>query len=232
VASLRTELGTRWGYTSFFTKYPVNHFAYASKPRLVMQYANDGWGPDNIDRVFTHETGHIFGCPDEYGSSGCNCTSRFGYLQEVNGNCESCASPFVPCLMASNTSALCKYTLAHLGWRDSDGDGTLDPVDPIGCPVVDWRRLCSLFPFICDLLGSHGLTPASVTAADMHDSIPLFLLRRILNTQEMDKVEAALKAEYNQYADALARKLQTLAQGVRGQVEQQTQQPRKRRRSS
>ena len=65
----------RAGATSaLFTKYPTAHFAYALKPKLVMQYSNDGWGPDNIDRVFTHESGHIFGCPDEYASSGCNCT--------------------------------------------------------------------------------------------------------------------------------------------------------------
>ena len=68
VEDLRTRFGTRWTYCGFFTKYPLGHFAYASigGPRLVMDYNNDGWGPDNIDRVFAHETGHIFGCPDEY----------------------------------------------------------------------------------------------------------------------------------------------------------------------
>src|SRR5690606_29203824 len=61
VAAIRNSLGTRWGYVAFFTKYPVHHFAYASKPRLVMHYENDGWGPDNIDRVFT--SGRRRGCP-------------------------------------------------------------------------------------------------------------------------------------------------------------------------
>ena len=56
---IRSILATRWAYVGFFTKYPVEHFAYALKPKLIMQYSNDGWGPDNIDRVFTHETGHI-----------------------------------------------------------------------------------------------------------------------------------------------------------------------------
>ncbi len=61
----RTRFQTRWTYCAFFTKYPLRHFAYASigGPRLVMDYANDGWGPDNIDRVFTHETGHHFQLP-------------------------------------------------------------------------------------------------------------------------------------------------------------------------
>lgn len=38
-------------YVSFFTHYPLDHFAYArpSVPETVMQYENDGWGPGNID---------------------------------------------------------------------------------------------------------------------------------------------------------------------------------------
>jgi hypothetical protein len=128
VSALRQRMGTQWGYVGFFTKYPIKHFAYASKPRVVMHYDNNGWTPDNIAEVFTHETGHIFGCPDEYRQSGCTCTSRHGHLQEVNGNCEGCAAPFVPCLMAANTRALCTYTRVHLGWRDSNGDGVLDPL--------------------------------------------------------------------------------------------------------
>jgi hypothetical protein len=129
VALLRSNLGTNWGYVAFFTKYPLAHFAYASKPRLVMSFANDGWGLDNIDRVFTHETGHLFGCPDEYRVSGCNCQSLFGFLQERNGNCRSCAVPFQPCLMEANTPALCSFTRIHFGWRDSNGNGVFDPLD-------------------------------------------------------------------------------------------------------
>ena len=47
VENIRQQLRTRWTYCVFFTKYPVWHFAYASVPRIVMQYSNDGWGPDN-----------------------------------------------------------------------------------------------------------------------------------------------------------------------------------------
>lgn len=128
-ASLQQSLQTRWAIVGFFTKYPLHHFAYASKPRLVMDFHNDGWGVDNIDSVFAHEAGHLFGCPDEYASSGCGCHERFGFLRERNGNCESCANPFVDCLMEANKLSLCDFTRVHFGWRDSDGDGIFDPDD-------------------------------------------------------------------------------------------------------
>jgi hypothetical protein len=119
VESLRTEFGTRWTYCGFFTKYPLVHFAYASigGPRLVMDYRNDGWGPENIDRVFAHETGHIFNCPDEYASSGCDCGGSWGRFGIANGNCENCAAGGgVSCLMKANDFTMCEYTPSHLGW--------------------------------------------------------------------------------------------------------------------
>jgi hypothetical protein len=125
-ASSIAQHRTRWGYCAFFTKYPVQHFAYARKPWIVMRHDNDGWGVENIDRVFAHETGHIFGCPDEYEASKCSCEQRFGFLRAPNGNCKTCATAFAPCIMEQNEWAMCDFTRVHLGWRDSDGDGILD----------------------------------------------------------------------------------------------------------
>ena len=116
---LRARLGTNWAYVAFFTKYPVDHFAYAffGGPHLIMDYANDGWGPENIDRVFAHETGHIFNAPDEYSSSGCNCGGSWGYYGKPNANCESCATGGgVDCIMRANTWAICSHTPWHLGF--------------------------------------------------------------------------------------------------------------------
>ncbi len=119
VESLRGEFGTRWTYCAYFTKYPLGWFAYASigGPRLVMDYRNDGWGPDNIDRVFAHETGHVFGAPDEYAASNCTCGGAWGRFGVANGNCETCAAGGgVSCLMKGNDFTLCEYTPSHLGW--------------------------------------------------------------------------------------------------------------------
>jgi hypothetical protein len=216
VSSIRTNLGTRWGYVAFFTKYPIRHFAYASKPRLVMNYANDGWGVDNIDQVFAHESGHIFGCPDEYGESGCNCTNRFGFLQEVNGNCKTCAPSFVPCLMERNEKTLCNFTRVHLGWRDSDGDGTFDPVDPISNALVDVRRIARRFPAIAELMALQNKAVSSTIYESMaHESIPLFLLRRLLTSKDMNRVEEALAREENQYVEALVRKFATISRDIK-----------------
>ncbi|GAA4415529.1 hypothetical protein GCM10023148_11970 [Actinokineospora soli] len=116
--SLRTSLGTNWAYVAFFTKYPLRHFGYASigGPRLVMAYDNDGWGPDNIDRVFAHETGHIFGAPDEYASSGCTCGGSWGFFGKPNANCDNCATDPVPCIMKQNSWEMCNHTPYHLGF--------------------------------------------------------------------------------------------------------------------
>jgi hypothetical protein len=216
VRSIRTAQGTRWGYAAFFTKYPTNHFAYAGKPRLVMQYANDGWGPDNIDRVFTHETGHIFGCPDEYSASGCRCDAKAGFLREPNANCQSCAPSFVECLMAANTWAMCPHTLVHFGWRDTDADGTFDPVDPTSTPSpIDLRSLCSIAPWLCQLLGLGSGTAAAgivgVRAAEgvveAEPAVPLRVLRGVLDDETMARVQEAVRNEEMRYVEAVERKL-------------------------
>ena len=119
VNALREKMQTKWAYVAFFVKYPLGHFAYASigGPRLVMQYANDGWGPDNIDRVFAHETGHIFGCADEYAASNCNCEGEWGRFLEPNRNCQNCAGTAgVSCIMRSNEWATCQSARMQFGW--------------------------------------------------------------------------------------------------------------------
>lgn len=119
ITHLKAELQAERAFCAFFTKYTLWHFAYAGLggPRLVMHYGNDGWGPDNIDRVFAHETCHIFGAPDEYASSGCDCGGAYGPDGVPNANCENGAvGGGVPCIMRANTWAMCDYTFRHLGY--------------------------------------------------------------------------------------------------------------------
>jgi len=116
VQTLRHRLGTQWAYAAFFVKYPLGNFAYAfiGGPHLVMQYENQ-WGVNNLDRIFVHETGHIFGCPDEYGTR--NCEAEYGRFRERNRNSDNCAGTAkVPCVMDSNNWGMCQYTRTHLGW--------------------------------------------------------------------------------------------------------------------
>ncbi len=154
VADRRTALGTKWSYAIFVTRFPLWHFAYAFKPRVVLHYDMDGWGTDDMDRVAAHETGHIFGAADEYAESKCSGHERFGYLQVENGNCELDATQPIPCIMSHNTWAMCEYTRGHLGWRDSNGDGVLDPLDATPTAKPWWLALLEA---LCRFL---GLTPS------------------------------------------------------------------------
>ena len=121
VADLRASLRVRQVFVAFFTKYSLFHFAYAMTgphPYLVMDPRNDGWGTNNLDSVFAHETCHIFGAPDEYSRSGCNCGGSWGHFGVPNINCETCAEGgSVDCIMRANTFAMCKATPYHVGFN-------------------------------------------------------------------------------------------------------------------
>ena len=118
-SDLRDRRGTKWAYVTFFTKYPLHHFAYSIYSKVVMSYDNDGWGPDSLNRVFAHESCHIFGALDEYGS--CRCESVGGQLSGPNGNCINCLprEQQLPCVMNANTLKMCDYTRKQIGWDDS-----------------------------------------------------------------------------------------------------------------
>jgi hypothetical protein len=118
INDIKAKNNAAWAYAVFVTKYPGFWFAYQWGNHVVMDFTVDNWGIDNFSRVVAHETGHVFGCPDEYSSSQCTCTALAGRYQIANGNCELCAAPFVPCLMAHNTEAVCDYTRGHLGWNE------------------------------------------------------------------------------------------------------------------
>ncbi len=116
--------GAVGGFVAFFSKYRQSHFAYAyfGGGPIYMQYSNDGWGPDQIDRVFAHETGHVFNAPDEY--TKCNCYTNYGRgsCTAKNANCaqnygSKCTSNQQACIMDSNDlSHICANSKKHVGW--------------------------------------------------------------------------------------------------------------------
>ncbi|WP_245447401.1 hypothetical protein [Methylobacterium sp. 17Sr1-1] len=124
IRAIKTAKRAQVAYCAFFTHYQLNHFAYCRGEYLVMHYANDGWGTDNLDSVFAHETGHVFGAPDEYAESGCDCGGSHGVYGRPNLNCENCAEAGgVACIMKRNTWAMCAETPYHLGY-------TMPPAGP------------------------------------------------------------------------------------------------------
>ncbi len=123
-ATVKGWAGAVGAYIGFVSKYRQHHFAYAffGGGPLYMQYSNDGWGPDQIDRVFAHETGHVFNAPDEY--TKCQCYQQYGkgYCSARNNNCRgtdatACTAYQQPCIMDKNDlTNICLYTRKHIGW--------------------------------------------------------------------------------------------------------------------
>jgi hypothetical protein len=104
---------------AFFTKYPTAYVAYAAAGRLVCQldYARADPGPAHFDRVFAHETCHLFEALDEYGT--CDWSATRGPFNVMNGNCVNnplALIGFSPCLMNGNSDDLCGWSKAQLGW--------------------------------------------------------------------------------------------------------------------
>jgi len=149
VNGLRTTLGTDWAFAFIVVdslndtdgKFNSAYFAYAWEggPYSVMTYDNDGWGIGNMNVVASHETGHIFLAADEYCQAGYFCCDfhSYGYLNVPNSNCELNNPSSVPCIMRDNEDAVCSYTRAQIGWRDTDADGKPDVVDNVVSNALD-----------------------------------------------------------------------------------------------
>ena len=160
---LRSNQGTDRAYTAFVSYNPSpasNQYtdgyaawAYLGGPYTNLLYRSFGW---SFDRVFTHESGHIFKACDEYyapGYGGCNGCGICSH-EVNNGNCEYCNPNSVDCMMKSNTWNICAFTPGQLGWESTDepdcltisndGGGTLN-VSAINKP--SWVTLTPPLPY-------------------------------------------------------------------------------------
>jgi len=142
---LRVTYQTDWAFTIFVVdssndadnRFSDGYFAYAylGGPFMVMTYGNNGYGPGNMDAIAAHETGHIFYALDQYYSAQQPCTRRSGYLDVENQNSQygDCASDVSSIMRGQvvpfTVGAIDPYAAGQVGWRDSDGDGILDPLD-------------------------------------------------------------------------------------------------------
>jgi len=142
---LRDAHDTDWAFTIFVvdSSHDDDHrfadggfaYAYLGGPFLVMTYGNGGYGIHNMDAVAAHEIGHIFWALDQYHAARQSCTRRSGYLGVENlnsqyGGCPSDEPSIMRGQVASYASSdIDPYARGQIGWRDSDGDGILDPLD-------------------------------------------------------------------------------------------------------
>lgn len=170
--ALREAHDTDWAFTIFIVdssndgdnRFSDRHFAYAylGGPFAVLTSGCNGYGINNLDAVVAHEMGHIFLALDQYSSARQPCTRRSGYLGAENQNSQygECALD-EPSVMRGQVSPfehgeLDPYARAQIGWRDSDGDGILDPVDTtIEINGVDYASdgvRTNVFTFTGDIL--------------------------------------------------------------------------------
>jgi hypothetical protein len=152
--ALRETHDTDWAFTVFVVDSSEDEddlfadgrfaYAYTGGPFTVMTYGSAGYGIANMDAVAAHEVGHIFRAMDQYVGAERSCTDRAGYLAVENQNSDfgDCKSD-QPSIMRAHVEpfaagALDPYARGQVGWRDSDGDGILDPVDTtIALDVID-----------------------------------------------------------------------------------------------
>ena len=118
--SVKNNANADGAFLAFFSKYKQITYAitYIGGGPISMQYSNGNWGVDQIDRVFAHETGHVFNAQDEY-KNDCDCQERYGRGRSctaTNANCNNCASSQVSCIMDHNDFKLCESTKRHVGW--------------------------------------------------------------------------------------------------------------------
>lgn len=143
--ALRASVGSDWATTIFVVNsenntgstFPDGRFAYAyiNGPFMVLTSDVGAYGASRMAPVVAHELGHIFGALDQYATALVSCSQTSGYLNvpTTNSQYNNCGT-HVPSIMIETLGAFSRgeidpAALAQLGYRDSDGDGLIDPLD-------------------------------------------------------------------------------------------------------
>ena len=157
---LRNIYQTHWAYAILVYNTPTGNFAHRWGPSTTV---NDG---GSIIVTIRHETLHIFGAMDQYSSdtspscSQCSPINRWGYLNVVNANSRrndgngyfDGAGEGQSNILLFPSGLIGVYSRGQIGWRDTDGDGILDPLDTFPETVIQTRT------------GSESFTYSGITA--------------------------------------------------------------------
>lgn len=148
----RQEYGTDWVFTIFLVnaekdrdhKFTDEYFAYAylQGPFTVMTVPSNGYGAGDLSAVAAHEIGHLFGALDQYATAKQKCDEHAGYLDIEHNNSEyrsegradDACTLDAGSIMRGQTWPFSRRQIdvtarGQIGWKDSDDNGRLDPVD-------------------------------------------------------------------------------------------------------
>ncbi|NTU82142.1 MAG: hypothetical protein HGA45_22655 [Chloroflexales bacterium] len=141
----RDAVGADWTTTIFVvdsSNHPTGYFAdgrfayaYINGPLMVVTSDAGAYGTNRLAPVVAHEFGHLFGALDQYAAARIACDRRSGYLNAPTtnsqyGGCGGRAPSIMLEPMGAYTGGqIDESAQAQLGYRDSDGDGLIDPLD-------------------------------------------------------------------------------------------------------
>jgi len=135
VNDLRNLYQTDWAYAVLVRNGPGRAYATLGGPSTTIFSADFRGGA-----ALRHETMHIFNALDQYCPDACRSPiEREGYLNVINANAQTNdgngyfwgAGEGLPDIMISTYETIGPYSGGQIGWRDSDGDGILDPLDTV-----------------------------------------------------------------------------------------------------
>ena len=141
VNDLRNIYNTHWAFMITVTNESGRAYAYLFGP-ITQMYSSNGY---ISNRTVRHETMHIFGAMDQYCPDACRSPiDRWGYLNVVNANSRgndgkgyfSGAGEGFANIMTGSNGPIGVYSRGQIGWRDSDGDGILEPLDTFPDTVI------------------------------------------------------------------------------------------------